>query len=134
MKKRDSRVKTQKGSLERKWEDSKDSWTKQTEKREGNDRTAPEAFMRSLTSFKIKKILTFYFKSAFPKFLSLSRWVLTPVKLSYSKTKKMNLFKMLDFQRIHFSKKKKGLGNVPPLLLNQIVKINLLRQIIRFPS
>ena len=42
----------------------------------------------------------------------------------------MNLFKMLDFQRIHFSKK--GLGNAPPLLLNQIVKINLLSQIIRF--
>ena len=42
----------------------------------------------------------------------------------------MNLFKMLDFQRIHFFKK--GFGNVPPLVLNQIVKINLLSQIIRF--
>ena len=38
---------------------------------------------------------------------------------------------MPDFQRIHFSKKK-GFGNVPPLLSNQIVKINLLSQIIRF--
>ena len=36
---------------------------------------------------------------------------------------------MLDFQRIHFSKKR-GLGNVTPLLLNQMV--NLLSQIIRF--
>ena len=40
-----------------------------------------------------------------PVFSSLSRQVLTPVKLPYSGTKKMNLFKMLDFQRIHFSRK-----------------------------
>ena len=40
------------------------------------------------------------------EFLNLSRWVLTLVKLSYSGTTKMNLFKMLDFQRIHFSRKR----------------------------
>ena len=73
--------------------------------------------------------LNLLFKSTFPKFLSLSRWVLTPVKLPYSKTKKMNPFKMLDFQRIHFFQK--GPESVPPLLLNQIVKINLLSQIIK---
>ena len=43
--------------------------------------------------------------------------------------KKTNLFKILDFQRIHFLEK--GMGNVPPLLFNQIVKINLLSRIIR---
>ena len=43
----------------------------------------------------------------------------------------MNLFKMLDFQKNSFFSEK-GLGNMPPLLLNQIVKINLLSQIIRF--
>ena len=48
-----------------------------------------------------------------PEFPSLSRWVLTLVKLPYLGTKKMNLFKMLDFQRIHFSRK--GLENEPPL-------------------
>ena len=46
---------------------------------------------------------------------------------------KLNLFKMLDFQKNSFFQKK-GLGNVPPLLLNQIVKINLLSQIIRFQA
>ena len=48
-----------------------------------------------------------------PEFSSLPRWVLTHVKLSYSGTTKMNLFKMLDFQRIHLSEK--GLENVPSL-------------------
>ena len=38
---------------------------------------------------------------------------------------------MLDFQKIHFSRKK-DLENVPPFLLNQIVEISLLSQIIRF--
>ena len=40
------------------------------------------------------------------EFPNLSRWVLTLVKFSYSGTTKMNLFKMLDFQRIHFFKKR----------------------------
>ena len=43
----------------------------------------------------------------------------------------MNLFKMLDFQRIHFSKKK-GPWKCAISLLNQIVEISLLSQIIRF--
>ena len=42
----------------------------------------------------------------------------------------MNLFKMLDFQRIYFSKKRPWKRAI--YLLNQIVKISLLSQIIRF--
>ena len=42
----------------------------------------------------------------FPKFLRPSRWVLTSVKLPYSGTKKMDPFKMLDFQRIHLFQKR----------------------------
>ena len=42
----------------------------------------------------------------------------------------MNLFKMLDFQRIHFSRKRPWKHATP--LLNQIVKTNLLSQIIKF--
>ena len=44
----------------------------------------------------------------------------------------MNLFKILDFQRIRFPKKKKRHWKQATLLLNQIVKISLLSQIIRF--
>ena len=65
-----------------------------------------------------------------PEFPSLSRLVLTPIKLSYQRLKKMNHFKVLDFQKTHFSEK--GLENMPPFSLNQIVKINLLSQIIGF--
>ena len=66
-----------------------------------------------------------------PNFSSLSRWVLMLVKLSYSGTTKMNLFKMLDFQRIHFSRKRPW-KCATISLLNQIVEISLLSQIIRF--
>ena len=52
------------------------------------------------------KNLNFLSNNAFLESPSLSRWVLTPVKLPYSKTRKMNLFKMLDFQRILVSRKR----------------------------
>ena len=41
-----------------------------------------------LYPFPKTKNLNLLFKSSFPKFLSLSRWVLTPVKLPYSETRK----------------------------------------------
>ena len=78
----------------------------------GNDRTASEPSMRSFTLSKTKN-LNFSFQNALPEFSSLSWWVLTLVKLSYSRTKKMNLFKMLDFQRIHFSRKRPRKGATP---------------------
>ena len=52
------------------------------------------------------------------EFPNLSRWVLTLVKLSYLETKKMNPSKMLDFQRIHFSRKRPWKCAIS--LLNQI--------------
>ena len=104
MKKCGSRVKTQKGSLEQK-EKFQRLMDGANKKWKGNDQTAPEAFMRSSTPSKIEKNLNLLFENTFPKFLGLSWWVLMHVKLPYSKTRKMNLFKMLDFQRIHFSKR-----------------------------
>ena len=57
--------------------------------------------------------LNFLSNNAFFEFSSLSRWVLMSVKLPYSRTRKINLFKMLDFQRILVSRK--GLEHVPSL-------------------
>ena len=70
----------------------------------------PPQFPQSLPK---SKNLNFLSNNAFPEFPSLSRWVLTPVKLPYSKTRKINLFKMLDFQRILVSRK--GLEHVSSL-------------------
>ena len=50
--------------------------------------------------------LNFLSNNVFPEPTSLSRWVLTLVKLPYSRTREMNLFKMLDFQRILVSRKR----------------------------
>ena len=57
--KRDSRVKTQKGSQERKWEDSKDSWTEQTKEWRVNNQEASEASTRSSIPFETKKFEPF---------------------------------------------------------------------------
>ena len=54
-KKRDSRVKTQKGSLERKREDSKDSWAEQTKEWRVNNQEASEASTRSSIHFETRK-------------------------------------------------------------------------------
>ena len=54
-KKRDSRVKTQKGSLEQKWKDSKDSGVGQTKEWRVNNQEASEASTKSSTSSKIGK-------------------------------------------------------------------------------
>ena len=129
-KKNDSRVKTRKGGLEQKWENF------QRLVGEANRR------IKGQRSDSIRNLYVVFYLSQNQKFelfvpeclpsnsQTYQGWVLTPVKLPYSGTKKMDPFKMLDFQRIHFLEK--GLGNVPPLLFNQIVKINLLSQIIRF--
>ena len=44
---RDSKVKTQKGSLERKWENPKDSWAERTKGWKVNNQEAYETSMRS---------------------------------------------------------------------------------------
>ena len=119
-KKCDSRVKTQKDSLEQKWEDSKDSWTEQTEEREGNDRTAPEAFMRSSTPFKTEKSEPSFLRVPSPNF-----WVYhgRSYRLSnchIQKLEKMNLFKDAWFSKNLFFEKKDL--NVPPLCSTQLWK------------
>ena len=83
-----------------------------------------------LNPFQNRRIWTFYPIMHFlnSRVYHGGSWCLSNYHIQ--RLEKINLFKMLDFQRIHFSKK--GLGNVPPLLLNQIVKINLLSQIIKF--
>ena len=88
------------------------------------------SFYEVLYLFQNQKFDTSYSRMTSPEFPSLSQWVLTPIKLSYSRTKKMNLFKMLDFQRIHFFRKRPWKCAISSL--NQIVEISLLSRIIRF--
>ena len=59
-----------------------------------------------LQSLPKSENLNFLSNNAFLEFPSLSRWVLTPVKLPYSRTRKMNLFKMFGLQRILVSRKR----------------------------
>ena len=57
--------------------------------------------------FPKPKTWTLYSKMPSLDFPRPSQWVLTPVKLPFfKKLEKMNLFKMLDFQWIHFSRKR----------------------------
>ena len=123
-KKCDSRVKTQKGSLERKWDDSKDSWTERTKEREGNDQTVAEASIRSSIPFENQKIGTFYSRISFPKsqVYHNGSWRLSNCHIQ--RLKKMNLFKDTWFLKNLFFLEK-GFKRAT-LLLNQIVKINLL--------
>ena len=105
-KEQDSRVKTWKGSLKRKRENfwrfmgrankrMKRATIGQHQKHLWDPQTLPKS-----------KNLNLLFKSAFPKFLSLSRWVLTPVKLSYSETRKKWIFlRCLIFKKFVFQKK-----------------------------
>ena len=106
-----------------------DSWAEQIEEWRVTTGQHLNPLWGPLPSSK-PKIWTPHSRKPSPELLSLSRWILTPVKLSYSGTTKMNLFKMLDFQRIYFSKKRPWKRAIS--LLNQIVKISLLSQIIRF--
>ena len=57
--------------------------------------------------------LNFLSNNAFPEFPSLSWWVLTPVKLSYSRTREMNLLRCLIFKEFLFLEK--DLEHVPSL-------------------
>ena len=71
----------------------------------GNEQTASEAFMRSFTLSKTKNLN--------PLFRNASLWILEFITGSWrlsnchiQELKKINLFKMLDFQRTHFSRKR----------------------------
>ena len=86
-KEQDSRVKTRKGSLKQKRENFRRLMGEANRRMKGNDQIAFESFMRPFILSKTKN-LNSSFQRAFPKFLSISRWVLTPIKLPYSKTKK----------------------------------------------
>ena len=55
-KKRDSTVKTQKGSLERKWKDFEDSWVKQTKEWKVNNQEAYETSMSSPIPSEIEEL------------------------------------------------------------------------------
>ena len=105
--KNDSRVKTRKGSLEQKWENY---WSLMGEANGRMKRQRPDniwIFYEVFYPLQNQKFELLVSECPPPEFSSLSRWVLTLVKLPYSEITKMNLFKMLDFQRILFSKKKK---------------------------
>ena len=121
--------KLEKGSLEQKRKKKfEDSWAEQIEEWKAMTRQHPKP-LRGPLPFPKPKIWTLYSKMLSLEFQSLSWWVLTPVKLPYSDTRKKWIFlRCLIFKKFVFPEK--DLGNVPPLLLNQIVKINLLSQII----
>ena len=129
--KRDSRVKTRKDGLEQKRENF---WSPMGE---ANRR------MKGQWPGSIRNLYEVFYPRQNQKFelLVLERlpsnsrvyhggsWRLSNCHIQERKKKK-NLFEMLDFQRIHFSKK--GLWKRAISLLNQIVKMSLLSQIIRF--
>ena len=130
-KKHDSRVKTRKGQYRaemRKFSKTYEQSEQKNEKSTTRKHPKPPWVPQSLPTPENPNLLSKGF--SFPNFLSLSRWVLTLVKLPYSETRKNESFKMLDFQRICFPKK--SLGNVPFLCSTKFVKINLLSHIIRF--
>ena len=115
-KKNDSRVKTRKGGLEQKRENFWSLMGEENRKMKGQWPNSIWSLYEVLYLLQNQKFELLIPECPPPEFSSLSRWVLMLVKLPYSGTTKINLFKMLDFQRIHFSKK--GLGNAPSLCLN----------------
>ena len=122
--------KPKKGSLKRKWEDSKDSWVEQTKEWRVNNQEASEASTRSSIPFENQKIGTFYSRMSFPNsWVYHGRsWHLSSCHIQ--RLKKINLFKDTWFSKNLFFLEK--CFKRATLLLNQIVKINLLNQIIRF--
>ena len=129
-KKHDSRVKTQKWRSKaktKKFSKTNGQSQQKNEKSTTRKYLKPPRVPQPLPKSKSLNLLS---KNAFPQISSLSRWVLTLVKFPYSK--KMNLFKMFDFQRILVFKKRPWIRATP--LLNQIVRINLLSQIIKFSN
>ena len=126
----DSRVKTQKGSLERKWESFQRLTGKANKRMKSQQLGSIWSLYEVFKPFQNQKIWTFYSRVPSPNFLvyhggswRLSNWHI-------QRLEKMNLFKMLDFQRNYFSRKRHWKRATP--LPNKIVKINLLSQIIRF--
>ena len=126
--KNDSRVKTWKGSLEQKWENF---WSLMGEANGKMKRQQPDSIRilyEVLYPFQDQK-----FELLVPERLPLNSrvyhggsWRLSNCHVQ--ELKKWIFLKCLIFKEFIFPEK--GLGNVPPLLLNQIV--NLLSQIIRF--
>ena len=113
--------KLEKGSLEQKWENFQRLTGRANKRMKSQQPGSIWSLHGFLNHFQNQKIWTFYSKSVFLEFLSLSRWVLTPVKLSYSKTsKKWILLRCLIFKKIIFPKE--GLGNVPPLCPTKLWK------------
>ena len=101
--KNDSRVKTRKGSLE---QTTRKFLKFHGRSKQKNERAMTEQHLNPLWGLlPSPKPKVWTPRSKMPS-SSLSWWVLMLVKLPYSGTTKMNLFKMLDFQRIHFFQKK----------------------------
>ena len=74
--------------------------------------------------FRNQRIWTIYSRMPFPIFLSLLRWVLTPDQIIISATRKMNIFKMLDFQKKNSCSRKRPWKHATHFL-NRTVEINL---------
>ena len=103
-KEQDSRVKTRKGSLEQKREKFWKLMGEANRRMKGNDRTASESSMRSFTLSKTKN-LNSSFQNAFPRILESITMGLDACQIAIFR-KKWIFLKMLDFQIIHFSRKR----------------------------
>ena len=122
--------KPEKGSLEQKWENFQRLAGGANRRMKGQRSDSIRSIYEVLTPFKIDKSEPPIQESPPPnsRVYHNGSWLLSNCHIQEQKMK-MNLFKMLDFQRIHFSKK--GFKCATPLL-NQFVQINLLSQIIKF--
>ena len=104
-KKNDSRVKTRKGRLEQKRENFWSLMGEATEKRKATIGQHSNPLWGPLPFPKLK-IWTPHSRMPSLKFSSLSRWVLTPVKLPYSRTKNKESFQNAWFSKNSFFFKK----------------------------
>ena len=105
-KKHDSRVKTQKGQSRAKMRKFSKTYGQSEQK---NEKSTTRKHLKPLwgpQTLPKPKNLNLLFKSSFPKLLSLSRWVLTSVKLAYSETRKKWIFlRCLIFKEFVFPEK-----------------------------
>ena len=123
--------KPEKGSLERKWENFQRLMGGTNRRMKGQRPDNIRSLFEILNPFQNRKIWTFYSKVPSPNFWAYHgrSWRLSNCHIQ--RQQKWIFLRCLIFKEFIFPKKR-GLKNVPPLLLNQFVKINLLSQIIWF--
>ena len=129
----DSRVKTRKDWLEQKRENFQRFVGRANRRMKRQQPDSIRSIYEVLNPFQNLKIWTFYLRVPSPNFLVYhgGTWRLSNCHIQ--RLGKINLLRCLIFKEFIFLEKKWPWKRAT-LLLNQIVKINLLSQIIRFPS